>query len=95
MLRRVWSDYFDFQRRFQAWQAAHQALLAGTVSAAAPEVAAFRSVTGEALAAGLALLREGRLTALQHFSVEVCHAAARVTLTALMPCLPTFRTHAT
>ena len=37
-LRRVWSEYFDFQRRFQRWQAAHQALLAGTVSAAAPEV---------------------------------------------------------
>ena len=37
-LRRVWSEYFDFQRRFQRWQAAHQALLAGTISAAAPEV---------------------------------------------------------
>ncbi len=37
-LLRVWSEYCDFQRRFQRWQAAHQALLAGTVSAVAPEV---------------------------------------------------------
>ena len=35
------------------------------------QVAAFRSATGEALAEGLALLREGRLAALQPFSVEV------------------------
>jgi len=36
-------------------------------------VAAFRSATGEALAAGLALLREGHLTVLQPSSVEVSH----------------------
>ena len=64
LLRRVWSEFFDFQLRFQRWQASHQALLAGAVSAAAPEVAAFRNATGEALTAGLALLRERRLMSL-------------------------------
>ena len=62
---RVWSELFNFQLRYQQWQASHEALLSGTVSAAAPEVAAFQDATAEALAAGLRLLREGRLTALQ------------------------------